>query len=201
MPDIVYSLQENLKTFKREKSVLIMPNMAVVPLWDGPHWMHTAWSYFKVEFAQFLDTLMDKGYYVRFLPLSIGKKLNDTWAATEIMTHMHHRSDTLLIKNPPRNARDTLEMIQTYESVITQRYHGIILAEMAKVPYVSIHHHDKLKRSYLNEGSFIPYYGINKQMLIDNFNQSINMQYTGILPIEANIFEELTKKVMQLIGE
>jgi hypothetical protein len=90
-------------------------------------------------------------------------------------------------------------LISKYDLIITQRFHGIVLAEMTKTPYIAIHHHDKLKNSQPNHGTFVSYYGINKQTLFDNFNSTIKMNFDQSLPIETNIFETFSQKITKLV--
>lgn len=200
IPDIVYALGKKIsKPYRSSKSVLVIPNLSVVPKWSDDHWKHASWSYFKTEFAQFLDYLIDSKIKIKFLPMSIASKFDDSWAASEIMGHMKYSSSKMM-ENYTSNADQAIDLISKYDLVVTQRFHGIILAELARVPCLTIHHHDKLKSSFLNEGSFVSYYGLSKQMLIDQFNKTINMNCTPALPIESNIFDDLKGRVLKLIG-
>lgn len=200
IPDIVYALgKKTPKIHNLKKKVLIIPNLSVVPKWSDEHWKHASWSYFKSEFAQFLDFLIETKNRVNFLAMSVADNLDDTWAATEIISHMQHRSGKMVIDHVS-TADKAIDLISQYDLVISQRFHGIILAELARVPCLTIHHHDKLKNSYLNEGSFISYYGLSKQMLIDQFNKTIHMECVPDQPIESNIFEDLKGRVLKLIG-
>ena len=200
IPDIVYFLLDAFQSkAKKKKSVLIIPNTTLLPRYDDAYWKHASWTYFKSEFAQFLDHLICYGYEIKLLPFSISPEFNDIWAAVELISHMANRSDSFLISNPPTSATQILELFSEYEAVITQRFHGIILAEMARVPYISIYHHDKLKSSFLNEGKFISYYGLTKQGLIDALDL-IRVKSTSVLPIKTDIFKNLKDRVIELIG-
>lgn len=199
VPDLVYCLQENVEISpKLNRSVLVIPNINVVPNHLDPHWRHASWAHFKSEFAQFLDVLHENQYYLDFLSMCRGPKDNDDWAAGEIIGHMAHRNKFLL-KDQPVGLERVTRLISRYSLVITQRFHGIVLAEMTKTPYIAIHHHDKLKNSKPSNGAFLSYYGINKQSLFESFNHTIKMNFDQTLPIEPNIFEAFSQKITELV--
>jgi polysaccharide pyruvyl transferase WcaK-like protein len=189
IPDIVYALDFNSNSRPIEKSVLIIPNISVVPNNRSPHWMHNSWDHFKFEFSQFVDYLIDEKCHVRFVGMCKSNKNNDDWAATEIINAMMHRSSSLVLDN------EITDVINDYEIVITQRFHGIILSEITRTPYIAIYHHDKLKTSHLNEGIFMSYYGSSKQDYIDQYNSARMLKLNPILPIEGNSFESLVERV------
>ncbi len=202
-PDIVFALQSRVRTSpKFNKSVLVLPNIEVVSKNSDPLWKNAAWEYFKSEMSQALDVLVDSGWKLGFFPLCSNSNMNDNWAAIEVMNKMSRRNAGSLID--PVGKTDSLQAltdaISSYEVIITQRYHGIILAEMMRSKYLIIHHHDKLKNVSPGEGRKISYYGLNKQSLLDAFNATQSMSYTNVLPIESNMFTELTDKVLQDIN-
>jgi polysaccharide pyruvyl transferase WcaK-like protein len=191
IPDLVYSLVSEHSKYKIKKSVLILPNISVVPTWDDAHWKHASWEYFKTEFAQLLDILVKDNHTISFLPLCTNIKLNDEWAAAEIISRMTCRNKNFLLEK--RNSLQSItELMSQYDVVITQRYHGIVLAELSKVPYISIYHHDKLKNS---RGYNLSYYGLNKDKLIEQFNLCKNANVAGILPINRDMFISLQRMV------
>lgn len=191
IPDLVYSLSDIELLSKLDKSILILPNAMVIPKWNEPHWKHTAWEQFKNELAQLLDELIDLGYQINFLPLSLSDEFNDHAAAQEIVGRMIHRESRFFL-NKKNNAVDVIKLISQYSVVITQRYHGIVLSEMAQVPYLSIYHHDKLKNCL---GSKLCYYGTYKSQILEQLNSLLKMKTSNILPIDRDIFSELTQKV------
>ena len=79
-----------------------------------------------------------------------------------------------------------------YKVIITQRYHGIILAEMFGIPYVAIHHHDKLKNCQPANGQFISYYNFNKSALNNAINSLVNFSKNNI---DINAFSEIIIEV------
>lgn len=195
LPDFVYALQSEPIVVREPKSVLILPNFFTVPQWDSPYWMHIAWSYFKLEFAQFVDRLYEDEYRLDFFPMAI----EDMGAATELINQMRwreHRVFQPCSADPER----LLALFASYETVITQRYHGIVLAEMARTPYLAIHHHDKLKSSLLKEGEFVSFYGTNKQALLNAFDDAKYKPISSKLPIDPHLFEGLNGQVLKLIG-
>lgn len=202
IPDIVYSLQEQVMApTPIQKTVLVMPNISVVPKRDDAHWKYASWTYFKSEFSQFLDGLIADKYHINFLPLCNNRTLDDKAAAIEIINMMSYRNYHSIKEIPPANMAAISQILSQYSVIITQRFHGIVLAEMARVPYIAIHHHDKLKNSIPHEGKYVSYYGLNKQELIDQFNSTIKMKYSSVLPIESNIFKELQRSVDALLRD
>jgi polysaccharide pyruvyl transferase WcaK-like protein len=175
IPDIVHCLKGKVKLNVRQpKSLLVLPNFELVPKSSDPNWKHLAWEYFKSEFSQFLDVLIDRKYNLKFLPFCNNERQNDDWAATEVISKMKYCSSKYLIKTKPSNIEDLSATFSSFESVITQRYHGIILAEITNTPYLSIHHHDKLKEAFPANGAYLPYYGVSKQDLLNKFDNLPN---------------------------
>jgi polysaccharide pyruvyl transferase WcaK-like protein len=191
IPDIVHSLSFATNNAPIEKSVLVVPNILVVPTWSDPHWKHASWEYFKNEFAQFLDGLVESKYQVNFLPMCVNPKLDDRSAASEIVNRMTHRHSKYLL-DKPQTLSEVISIMSQYQAVITQRYHGIVLAEMAKVPCLTIYHHDKLKNS---AGPSVSYYGAFKAELNIQLNNALMMKSSDILPIDRDIFRDLTRMV------
>ena len=199
IPDLVYALQSKVTISPKEnRSVLIMPNISVVPHHLDPYWKHASWSHFKSEFAQFLDILVEEGYKLNFLSMCCNDKDNDDWPAGEIIGHMTRRNKYLLDEQPV-GVESVTKLISKYSLVITQRFHGIVLSEIVKTPYIAIHHHDKLKFSYPRNGAFLSYYNSSKQLLIDAFDHTLRMKFSDSLPIESNIFESLCEEVRRLL--
>lgn len=199
IPDLVYSLQNKVEfSSRKSRSVLILPNISVVPNHSNPYWMHASWSHFKSEFAQFLDFIVQEGYQLKFLSMCKSPQVNDDWAAGEIVSHMSRRNN-YLIQNQPTGIVETTKNISQYSMMITQRFHGIVLAEMTKTPYIALYHHDKLKTAKPCNGDFLSYYNCSKQLLIDSFERTINMNFDNALPIESDIYKTLVTRVRSLL--
>lgn len=168
LPDLVYSLPvAPIEEANRDpKGMLFVPNLEVIPRWDAPHWSHLAWERFKDETAQFLDTLVEAGTKPAFLLMCKNSVADDAWAMGEIVARMKNRSTQFVVHTPPADTVILTDLMQNYEVVMTQRFHGIILAQMAGVPCVSISHHDKLKYAWPFKGTDLAYHGTNKDQLI-----------------------------------
>lgn len=200
IPDLVYSLQSKVvQSPKYKKSVLIMPNISTVPKNSDSYWMHAAWIHFKSEFSQFMDCLVDEGYKIDLFPMCHGKKINDNWAAAELLSPMKKSESRFILTYQPVGIESVTGLISSYDMVITQRFHGIVLSEMTRTPYISIYHHDKLRFCQPNEGTFMAYHNISKQTLLDSFDQTMKMKFNKDLPIESTIFETLSREVINLI--
>lgn len=199
IPDLVYSLQDQVAPENRiSRSVLIMPNISILPSRSHPYWMHAAWNYFKSEFCQFLDWLVENDYHPTFFPMCKADALDDDWAAAEIIAHMEKRHSKYL-QYEKATGVEALQLVSKYEVVLTQRFHGIVLSEMTRTPYMAIHHHDKLKFVSPAEGVFVSYYNSSKQSYIDAFDRTKKMVFTNSLPIESTIFETFAEEVANLI--
>ncbi|SRR5258708_3536112 len=200
IPDLVYALQPKVKLSQKiNRSVLIMPNIIVVPQGIDPQWKHAAWAYFKSEFTQFLDWLVDNDYHPSFFSMCSGKEMDDEWASSELIGHMKNRDRNYLLRSLSADIAAATYLVSRYETVITQRFHGIVLSEMTRTPYIAIHHHDKLKCSKPNEGIFLSYYNSSKQSFIDAFNRAKVMNYVNVLPIDYHMFEGLVEEIKYLI--
>jgi polysaccharide pyruvyl transferase WcaK-like protein len=190
IPDLVYSLPANISSNKIEKSILYIPNILVVPNYKDPHWMHTSWEYFKSEFAQFLDEIKDEGYTLNIFPMSCNYKVDDRRASAELINKSFSlNSNELLDKETDFNK--VINLFSKYSLVITQRFHGIILANIANVPVISIYHHDKLKDNQYS----LSYYGFKKSDLRAKINLIENSNYSANLPIKSDTFKYLVDRV------
>jgi polysaccharide pyruvyl transferase WcaK-like protein len=199
IPDLVYCLEAKAAfNSPTKKSVLFLPNVAVVPHQSEPHWKHAAWNYFKSECCQFLDWLIENDCQLHFFSMCRGNKLNDDWASSELISHMDKRSSRFFLAQQPTSLSGMTALFSKYETIITQRFHGIVLAEMIRAPYIAIHHHDKFKPSSSNSGQFISYYNSSKHTLIQTFQQA-RMNNDPILPIKNDIFKELVEEVLTLL--
>jgi polysaccharide pyruvyl transferase WcaK-like protein len=200
IPDLVYSLQSQIvNSPKKNRSVLILPNSNVLPQLSDPHWKHAAWGYFKAEFAQFLDWLIEENYTVNFFQFCQAFKMHDQWAAYELLSLMNRRDNIFVLQEDYSKIELASQLLSQYSIVITQRYHGIVLSEMTHTPYISLYHHDKLKPANSDNGKFISYYGLSKRNMINAFNLSLKIDFANSLPIESNTFKTFSEKVIGLI--
>lgn len=200
IPDIVYALRPEIKiSQKKKKTVLILPNISVVPRRSDPHWKHAAWGYFKSEFTQFIDWLVDNGYEPSFFAMCQGNELHDDWAAAELIGNMERRDQKYLLPNFPTGFKEISKLFSYFEFIITQRFHGIVLSEIVQTPYIAIHHHDKLKICTPNNGSFVSYYNNSKQVLINEMGNIAKMKIPSNLSEESTIFKTFTTEVVGLL--
>jgi len=186
IPDLVYCLPVKYFSTKINKSVLIIPNISVIPSWNEEHWKHTAWNYFKTEFVQFIDFLIDNNYAIDFLPMCLDEKLNDMAACYEIINNSKYREKLNIIDTPLTFNQSTL-LFSKYQYVISQRFHGLVLSEVSETPCLVISHHQKLISS-----KNISYYNLSKNKLIESFQSLKNYSH---LAISSNIFTELVQRV------
>lgn len=194
IPDLVYSLSPTFSA-KLPQSILILPNVVVIPKWSDPHWKHTAWEHFKNELAQTLDELVEQNFHIKFLPLCVNIEQDDSSAAREIINRMCHR-DTRYLLDKKDSLGDVTEVMSKYSIIVTQRYHGIVLANMVKTPCLTIHHHDKLKNT---QGFSLSYYETSKNKLLQQINVAIESKVSEVLPIDRNIFNGLKQAVAKII--
>ncbi len=199
IPDLVFSLPvpENDSSVEK-KGIIVIPNIEVVPVWEDAHWKHVAWEHFKDEFAQAIDVLLDKGVKVSYLLMCNNDQMKDAWATSELIARMKRR-------NKPRDiyagvGTEIVPLMQSHHAVVTQRYHGIILAEAAGVPYVSIDHHDKLKNAQPSRGMHLSYYGMTKASLISSIESAINSTLKPHL-VSRQVYDDLARKIVEIVGQ
>ncbi len=195
IPDLVYYLDASLSNFKIKKSVCIIPNISVVPKWNQPHWKHASWEYFKIEFSQFLDELINDGYLINFFQMCDNYDLNDNYAATEIISRMTKVPNNKILLDRYKDILSATEVISKYDVIISQRYHGSVLAHMSQTQCLTIFHHDKLKDVY---GEKISYYSLCKDVLRKKINE-ILLNKHKIMPIDCDMFITLKQKVENAI--
>jgi len=201
IPDLVYAIKNECVVKKVSKSVLILPNIYVVPNNTDEHWKFNAWEHFKFEFSQFIDHLIDHEYSVNFAAMCKNNKENDEYAAIEIINSIRNKEKVNVVNLNVNNKQNIFNEFSKYETIITQRFHGIILAEILRIPNISLFHHDKLKSSYLNEGAFISYYASSKQTFIDQFNIASRTKLDQSLLLKSDIYDELKEKINSVLSE
>jgi polysaccharide pyruvyl transferase WcaK-like protein len=199
IPDLVYCLPTPLSGSKQSRSVLVIPNVYVVPHHSDPNWKQSAWTYFKSEFCQFLDFLVENQFNLQIFPMCTAHKEDDRWASVDLISFMQNRSNAYLLSTKVEGMQQVAQLFANHSIVVTQRFHGIVLAETCQVPYIAIHHHDKLKKQPNNVGEFISYYGLSRSQLIQSFERTLSQNNPAILPIEPNIFKDLVREVSRLL--
>jgi polysaccharide pyruvyl transferase WcaK-like protein len=195
--DIVYCLAKYKKR-SNNKSVLVLPNISVVPNWSSPNWQHAAWNYFKSEFCQFLDCIIEQGYNINFFDMCKNHELNDSRASAEIISFVKNKNKCLQIDFESDHSDDIIDLFAEYNAVITERFHGIVISEIVRVPYLAIFHHNKIKDSAAKNGEYLSYYGISKDSLIKSFNLAINSEFNH--QIDISKFRDLSSTILSIIG-
>jgi len=161
-PDLVYALKANVGP-PPTKKLLFLPNAHVVPSHNDPHWKHKAWEFFKSEVSQFLDLAVnDLGYQVTLYAMCRNESTNDLHAAAEIHNMVVAKPAVSVSTYQARSFGQAIHFFGQFSHVVTQRYHGIVLSNLANRPVVSVWHHDKLKAN----SSLVPYYGATKHDLL-----------------------------------
>jgi len=203
IPDLVYSLANtgtHVRTPAQKKSILFCPNISCVPKYDSSAWMHNSWNHFKFEFAQALDTLIAQGYAIDYLPMCVNPYQIDDFAMAEI-NNLMHKGHLIrdVVYSVVEGIDPLIKLFASYGAVITQRFHGAILSELARTPYLCIAHHDKLRSTSFNEGIFTDFYASSKASILKAFDQTIALDLSSDLPIDQHSFDSLKVRLNQLL--
>jgi len=185
-PDFVYALNNIVPTKPIEKSLLFLPNAFVMPQNTDLNWKFAAWNYFRSQVCETLDELIEDGWMVHFYPMCQNKTIDDSWAAVEILDLMKHRNKYMLLNKPLTEMKDIISLFSRNSIILTQRFHGIVLADLAQRPVVSISHHDKIQSdisiSYYNTSKTILHNVIKsaKPSVVKNYNEKFNEIYNMV---------------------
>lgn len=194
--DIVFSLHDEAAPVETaEKTILVMPNLETVPKWSSPHWMHVAWDHFKDELAQALDVLVSEGWTVSFLPSCRNASMDDTWAATEVLARMEKRSACKVLDVPEADVACISSVVSKHQVVVTQRYHGAILAKLSGRPCVMVHHHDKLKNIFPAAEQNVSFYASSKAVLLDAIKDASEQTVASFNTDFSKITEAIKEKL------
>lgn len=202
MLDLAYSLQinESILTPRNEaQGILFIPNVETVPTHASPHWNHIAWEKFKDEIAQTLDYFVDQQVPVSFMLMCKNNTMEDTWACFELIARMRRRGWQKNVYTPTAEPATLCALLSKHRVVITQRYHGIILAEMSGVPYIAIEHHDKLKNVTPHRGHHISYYAFTKAQLIKSVEIALESLHIDPYCPPRNTYESIIKQIIELM--
>lgn len=168
IPDIIFCLDKNISYNKIKNSVLVIPNSCVLPKHDDKNWKYASWNYFKSEYAQFLDVLIENNYNIHMFPMCTNHKNHDHLASAEIINSMKYGSYNFMLPEINESIK-IIDLFSQYEHIITQRFHGIVLADIVGVNPLTISHHSKLDYSLTNNYR-LSYYNCSKAVLLDRFN-------------------------------
>jgi polysaccharide pyruvyl transferase WcaK-like protein len=192
IPDLIYALPKHKQSEKEHKSILILPNAHIVPKWFDEHYKHAAYDVFRSEFAQFLDILIEDGFKINFFSMCDSKLIDDGWATAGIISSMKYVDNSFNLGQKCVDIDAITKLFSKYQFIISARYHGAILADLLQIKHFTIAHHNKLKNTYT-----VPYYGLSKQFLLDQFYSISNEPYSCI-PLESN-FDDLLIKMDEIL--
>ena len=202
IPDLVYALcvdtQLPEKEIRSKHRLLFIPNIYVIPQHDSPVWKHLLFSLFKNEISQTFDTLLDADWDIRMLGMSKSVDINDDNAAVEIINSMSHKSKDYVIDGTYSDFSDLRDLFSSFDFVISQRLHGVILAESCGVPYISIAHHDKLLGdATFKSGVFTSLGCASKDFMLKSINEREKQEN---IVINSDMFIELQMQITSILG-
>lgn len=199
-PDLVFALgRGRQRGVANPKSLLVLPNCETLPSRSSPAYVRPAWEYFKSEFCQTVDELVADGWSVTFAPFCDDPRRRDSWAAAELIGHCDKRHalkqlDASWIKDGSFEA-----IAQEYDKhsvVLTQRFHGAVIAQATSTPCVVVHHHDKLGKLDLASFSLVPFYGARKDLLHIAIRSAVVPRKID----DAAVFDELRSAITIALG-
>lgn len=202
-PDLVYALSDEIDKQKaKPKSILFLPNSHTVSKWNDAAWKHSAWEYFKSECAQTFEFLIDHKHSIDVLPMCRNSNHKDDFTAAEIANKMTHGKLNIL----PFEEYDFVslsKLCSSYELIISQRYHGLVMADITQTPCINLHHHDKLKYFNATLTKNVDFYRTSKSAILTTiddvlFVKSLHDKTTD-MAINLDAFTDLKDKVKTII--
>lgn len=202
-PDLAYALSEDALLEKpRSKSILWLPNAHTISKWNDAAWKHSAWEYFKSEFSQVLEELKNNGYSIDVLPMCRNLKHKDDFAAIEVANKIT-QGELKILPFEEHNFVSLSKTISSYELIISQRYHGLVIADITKTPCINIHHHDKLKNFQGRLTTNIDFYRTSKSTTLGAIDDALFVKSLqsadSRLAINSNAFSGLKAKVERIL--
>ena len=199
-PDMAYWFEAREAPPGKPEGILVIPNVEVLPMHSDPHWKHGGWEHFKNEFAQVLDRAVERRHSLTFMSMCKNPYKHDAWACNELMGRMSRRNNYQIIEADASDPLEITAVMRQHRAVVTQRYHGIILAEMAGVPYVSISHHNKLKLAKPHRGIDTSYYSVQKDPVWDCIEHALSMQIDPYHP-PRSLYDDVISRIATVIKE
>lgn len=204
IPDLVYSLYKKIKLKNRiKKSILFIPNAHTISKWNDLAWKQSSWENFKSEFSQVCEELCSQGFKIDVLPMCHNNHHKDNFAAVEIYNKMNIGNLNIL-PFKEHNLTELSELFSSYELIISQRYHGLVVADMTKTPCINIHHHDKLKEFSSPLTKSIEYYGVSKTSILAGIDDILFMKtFDNECPIsiKSDVFGAVKDRVKKIISK
>jgi polysaccharide pyruvyl transferase WcaK-like protein len=128
----------------RKKMVVILANSAIHPDITAKEFAEVSYfEYFKWELAKSLDYL-NQWYDIGFLHLSNGRYAYDIAMHYDVMSRMRSNRNVGIMPEDLiyKSGCDTTDLINTLREsvdlVVSMKYHGLIFATIAGVPFVNI---------------------------------------------------------------
>ena len=203
--DLVYALQgKTLLQEMRKKTILFLPNAHIISKWNSRAWKHSAWEYFKSECSQAFEELLKRGYRIDILPMCHNSEHQDSFAGIEIANKMISIDGLTILPFKEYDYASLTQIFSSYELVISQRYHGLVLADICKVPCINIHHHDKLKEFYSPLTKAVDFYRSSKDTFLSAIDEALFLKSitdSSHMGINPDVFKSIKDRVIYTLKE
>lgn len=129
---------------------------------------YSYWEYFKWELAAILDDLAPY-YLIEFVPLSVYDSIDDRKVHQDVFRRMRKRSSVVL-HDEELTVQQARDLISSFDLVVSMKYHGIVFAVQAGVPFINI---AETRKSLLFceenglEALSIPKYSLQRDRFLD----------------------------------
>jgi polysaccharide pyruvyl transferase WcaK-like protein len=91
---------------------------------------------------------------------------------------------------------DITQLFRKHRIIVTQRYHGIILSELSGVPYVNIHHHNKLKFAHPQRCPSVQYHGLQKDSLSTAIETALNTKLEPYV-VARRVYDDIVDRMIK----
>ena len=184
LPDLTMCLKATPNALTNAKRLLYIPNAELVPARSAPAWKKPAWEYFKSEISQAFDELIADGWTITTAPFSAASGMRDQWAAFEVTAMCDKRWKVKSLDESwlTRTFEQITWEYNKHSVVLTQRFHGAVIAQVTQTPCVVVHHVDKLEQMYGCQK--VSYYGVRKDLMLD----AIKNAYRPVNPVVPATF-------------
>lgn len=197
--DLVYSLPF-IDDPQPRQGIVIVPNIELLPTNQSSNWAQLAWLRYVDEMSQVLDYFDKAGESISFLPMCKNDRQDDAWAISSMVSHMTRRSTKFKTHHIGPRAQEIINLFQRSKCIVTQRYHGIVLAEMAGTSYVSIDHHDKLSQALPRRGQHLSYHGVTKSTIIAAIEKAMLTHFSPFVP-DMSMYHLVVGRVIEALNE
>lgn len=199
LPDLTMCLEaQKNATPMTAKRLLYIPNAELIPTRSAPSYKKPAWEYFKSEVSQAFDALIEDGWTITTAPFSNASGMRDQWAAYEV-TAMCDKRWKVKSLEPSWMAGDSFEAVTReyakHSVVLTQRFHGAVIAAATETPCVVLHHVDKLEQA--QDSGKVSYYGVRKDLVLDAVKNAKAQAKT----VDQEVFSPIVNALRIALGE